>query len=114
MSIFTKIRDEVESFFTGPVWTFLKPFVHTLESEGGPILLAAAEGAVAVGFSTTGGGAAAMTAALSFFESQVVGKGLPFIESQARALIEVALQNAKSALPVASVATPAPESVPVA
>lgn len=98
MSLFTKIRDEVEAFFTGPVWTFVKPFVQTLETEGGPILLAAAEAAVGVGFGAAGDGAAKMAAALAAFEAEVVSKGVPFIESQGRALIEVALQKAKGAI----------------
>ncbi len=101
MSTFTKIRDAIEGFFSGAVWTFIKPFVLTLESQGGQILIAAAESAVVAG-ATAGGGAAAMTAALASFEAEVVSKGLPFIESQARALIEVALQKAKTALPVAA------------
>lgn len=109
MSTWTKVRDAFENFFTGPVWSFLKPFVAIVESEGSSILIAAAENAVGVGFATAGGGQVAMTAALAAFSTEVVSKGLPFIESQARALIEVALQNAKAAT------TPAVKSpVPVA
>lgn len=95
MSTWTKVRDAVEDFFTGTVMSFLKPFISTLESQGGSILISAAETAVTAGFAATGGGSAAMAAALSVFESQVVANGIPFIESQARALIEVALQNVK-------------------
>lgn len=106
MSIWTKIRDEVESFFTGPVRSFVKPFVSVLESEGGPILIAAAETAVGIGFGAPGSGVAKMVAALASFESEVVAKGLPFIESQARALIEVALQKAQAVIPVPAIAAP--------
>ncbi len=101
MSTWTKIRDAVEGFFSGPVWTFVKPFIQIIESQGGQILITAAENAVVAG-ATAGGGAAAMTAALASFEAEVVAKGLPFVESQARALIEVALQKAKAALPAAA------------
>lgn len=97
MSEFTKIRNYLENLFTGPIWRFLKPFIAIVESEGSTILIAAAENAVSVGFAMSGGGAAAMTAALASFAAEVTAKGLPFIESQARALIEVALQNAKAA-----------------
>ena len=103
MSTWTHLRDAVEGFFTGTVWTFLKPFVVSIERNGGRILIAAAENAVQAGFAATGGGQASMAAALASFSAQVVAEGLPFIESQARALIEVALQKAKAAVP-----TPAP------
>lgn len=102
MSAWTKVRDAVEGFFSGPVWTFIKPFVTVLESQGGQILITAAENAVMVG-AIGGGGAAAMAVALASFEKEVIANGLPFIESQARALIEVALQKAKAVLPVVPV-----------
>lgn len=106
MSLWTKIRDDVENFFTGPVWNFVKPFIQTIESQGGQILITAAENAVAAGFAAvTGGGAAAMTAALTSFEAEVVKNGLPFVESQARALIEVALQKAKATAQAAAPAS---------
>lgn len=99
MSFITKI----EAFIFGPVWAFVKPFITIIESEGGQLLIAAAENAVLAGATAiTGGGAAAMSAALASFEAEVVAKGLPFIESQARALIEVALQRAKTAVAVAA------------
>jgi len=111
MSTFTKIRDAVEGFFSGSVWTFIKPTVQLIESQGGQILVSAAETAVVAGAAAaTGGGSAAMTAALTSFESTVVANGLPFIESQGRALIELALQKAKASLPASAspaVATPA-------
>jgi hypothetical protein len=97
MSTWTKVRDAVESFFTGPVWDFLKPFAAILESEGSSILIAAAEDAVTAGFAAPGNGEAKMAVALASFSAEVIAKGLPFIESQARALIEVALQKAKVA-----------------
>lgn len=99
----------IEAFFIGPVYSFLKPFISTLESQGSSILIAAAEAGVAAGFATTGGGTAAMAAALGVFETQVTTEGLPFIESQARALIEVALQNVKTAT---ATAVPAPVVAP--
>lgn len=101
MSTWTKVRDAVENFFTGTVWSFVKPFVTALETEGGPILITAAETAVTVGMGVAGDGAIKMAAALASFEAEVVAKGLPFIESQGRALIEVALQAAKGALAAA-------------
>ncbi len=101
MSTFTKIRDYVESFFTGPVWSFIKPTIMALESAEGTVLINAAENGVAVGFSTPGDGTIKMAAALASFSTEVVAKGMPFLESQARALIELALQKAKAAVPVA-------------
>jgi len=102
MSTFTKIRDEVFSFFSGPIWNFIKPFIKTLESEEGQVLITAAENAVAVGFATPGDGIVKMTAALVSFSAEVLAKGLPFVESQARALIELALQKAKTSLPASA------------
>lgn len=99
MSTFTKIRDAVEGFFTGPVWHFIEPFYKALESAEAQVLITAAENAVQVGFTTPGDGTVKMTAALASFSSEVATKGLPFVESQARALIEVALQKAKAAAP---------------
>lgn len=101
MSTWTKIRDAVEAFFSGPVWGFIKPFAQALESQEGQVLITAAENAVQVGFAAPGDGVAKMLAALAAFSEEVVAKGLPYAESQARALIEVALQKAKSALPIA-------------
>ena len=103
MSTWTKVRDAVEVFFEGPIWNFLQPFVTILESQGGQILMTAAENAVAAGFAAPGDGTAKMTVALASFSGEVVAKGLPFVESQARMLIETALQKAKANLP----ATPA-------
>lgn len=103
MSTWTHLRDAMEGFFTGTVWTFLKPFVLSIEQNGGRILIAAAEAAVAAGFAAPGTGEAKMAVALATFSAQVAAEGLPYIESQARALIEVALQKAKAAVP-----TPAP------
>ena len=107
MSTWTHVRDAVEKFFSGTVYNFLKPFIDTIEQNGGQILIAAAENAVQVGFATAGGGQAAMAAALAAFSAEVVSQGLPFFESQARALIELALQKAKAAVP-------APAPAPVA
>ncbi len=106
MSLWTKARDAVVGFFEGPLWKFLEPFVTALEKEEGTVLIAAAENAVAVGFGIVGGGEVKMAAALASFTAEVTAKGLPFIESQARALIEVALQKAKNA--VAALPTPSP------
>ena len=115
MSTFTKLRDTFFSFIEGPLWNFLKPFVDALESQGSTILIAAAENAVAVGFATAGGGQVAMAAALASFSAEVVEKGLPFVESQARALIEVALQKAKTSTASPVVAeTPAIAATPAA
>jgi hypothetical protein len=97
MITWTKVRDAIEAFLSGPLWDFLKPTVAILETDGGNILISAAESAVVVGFGA-GGGAAGMAAALTSFKAEVVAKELPFIESQARALIELALQKAKVAV----------------
>jgi hypothetical protein len=99
MSAWTNIRNAIEAFFSGPVWNFIKPIVLVIESQGGQMLITAAENAVAAGFAAGGGGPAMMAAALTVFETEVVKNGLPFIESQARALIELALQKAKAAVP---------------
>ena len=98
MSTFTqRILDAIEGFFSGTIWSFVKPFIESIEKDGGHILIAAAQTAVTVGFAATGGGEAKMLAALASFSAEVVANGLPFIESQARALIEVALQQVKAA-----------------
>ncbi|WP_020471451.1 hypothetical protein [Zavarzinella formosa] len=104
MSTFTKIRDAVEGFFTGPVWNFVKPFITALEADEQQVLITAAKNAVSAGFATEGGGEVKMAAALASFTAEVIAKGLPFIESQARALIELALQNAKAAVTTPAVA----------
>jgi hypothetical protein len=97
MSTWVKLRDAVEAFFTGPVAAFISPFLKAIEQQGPTLLIAAAENAVAAGFAAPGAGEAKMVAALASFSAEMVAKGLPFVESQARALIEVALQNAKAA-----------------
>ena len=102
MSILAKI----EAFFSGTLWGFLKPFIESIEKDGGHLLITAAQNAVAVGFAAPGGGEAKMLAALAAFSAEVAANGLPFVESQARALIEVALQSAKAAVPAD--ASPAP------
>src|SRR4051812_10998805 len=106
MSKFTDFRDAVELVFTH-LWDFLVPFLKQVEAGGIGILLPAAENAVAAGFATPGDGTVKMAAALASFSAEVTAKGLPFVESEARALIELALQKAKSAAPV-----PAPAPVP--
>ena len=108
MSTWTKLRDSVEGFFGGTLWGFLKPFIEGIEKNGSHILIAAAENAVAVGFASPGSGQAKMAAALAAFSAQVVAEGLPYVESQARALIEVALQSAKASVPADTSPTPAP------
>lgn len=75
---------------------FLQPFAANIEKGGAQILIAAAESAVSVGFAAPGDGVAKMAAALAAFSTDVAAKGIPYLESQARALIEVALQNAKT------------------
>ena len=104
MSKFTEIRDAVFSFFTGPVWTFLHPVITLLLHDGSAILISAAENAVTAGFAANG--QEAMAIALKTFEVEVVAKGVPFIESQARSLIELALQKAKAAVDVPAPLTP--------
>lgn len=98
MSAWTKLRDSIEDFFTHHIWTWFKPFVDSIEHGGGALLITAAENAVAAGFSADGDGNAKMAAALASFTEEITSKGMPFIESQARALIEVALQKAKAAV----------------
>lgn len=89
---------EIEAFFA--------PFIASLEAEGKTVLIAAATSAVTVGEAAPGTGEAKMAAALSAFSATVVAQGLPYVESEARALIEVALQNLKASLTSTS-ATPA-------
>jgi hypothetical protein len=109
MSVFTNplkvlehARDTLVSFISGPFWAFVQPVAQIVESKGGQILLTAAENGVIAG-ATTGNGAAAMAAALASFEKEVVANGVPFIESEARVLIEMALQKAKAKIPAAPV-----------
>lgn len=90
---------EIESFFA--------PFISSLETEGKTVLIAAATSAVTVGEATPGTGEAKMLAALAAFSSTVVAQGLPYVESEARALIEIALQNLKNSLTGAVTTSPA-------
>lgn len=75
------------------VLAFLKPVAQKITADE----IAIAEEAVAVGFTAPGDGLAKMTAALAYFAAQSLAKEIPYAESQARALIEIALQNAKVA-----------------
>lgn len=77
---------------------FLKPWAAQLEQEGKTVLIDAAQAAVTVGEATPGSGEDKMLAALAAFAASCVKESLPYIESEARALIEVALQNFKAAL----------------
>lgn len=95
MSTWTDTRDAVEYFFTHKIWILLKPFLLSLKDGAEPILIGAAEDAVKVGYSSPGDGQAKMNAALAAFSSAIMAAGIPFIESQARTLIELALQKAK-------------------
>lgn len=98
MSEWTEFRDKVESFFVSEsqvVIDFLKPFASTIEAEGKQILISAATNAVSVGEAAPGTGLVKMEAALAAFSATIIAQGLPYIESEARALIEVALQNFK-------------------
>lgn len=75
------------------VIAFIKPIAIQIKDDE----IGIAEAAIAVGATTSGDGQAKMTAALAYFAQQSLTKEIPFVESQARALIEIALQNAKSA-----------------
>ncbi|WP_435007973.1 hypothetical protein P12x_005239 [Tundrisphaera lichenicola] len=96
MSAFTKARDAVIAFLTGPLWDFIHPFIVAIEVEGAHLLLTAAENAVTAGFNVAGDSREKMDAALNSFKSEVTSNGHTFIESQARTLIELALQKAKA------------------
>lgn len=102
------IVHEVEGVFESTskkVAQFLKPFAAQLEAQGKVILIDAAQSAVAVGEATPGSGEVKMLAALAAFAATTAKEGVPYLESEARALIEVALQNVKALL------APAPEPV---
>lgn len=75
------------------VLEFIKPVAQKITADE----IAIAEAAVAEGFSTPGTGEVKMAAALTYFLAQTVAKQIPYLESQARVLIEIALQNAKVA-----------------
>lgn len=79
------------------VIAFIKPIAIQIKDDE----IAIAEAAIAVGAVASGDGQAKMTAALAYFAQQSLAKEIPFVESQARALIEIALQNAKSTPAVA-------------
>lgn len=83
------------------VLDFIKPTLQKVTEDE----IAIAEAAVAIGFTTPGSGEVKMLAALAYFAAQSAAKELPYVESQARALIELALQNAKTA---AAPTTPVP------
>jgi hypothetical protein len=94
------ILDKIKHFIitdSSAVVDFIKPFVEAIVKNGGAVLVTAAENAVQVGFATPGDGAAKRAAALASFSAEVIAKEVPFIESQARGLIELALQKAKQA-----------------
>lgn len=80
------------------VLNFLKPVAQKVTADEIEI----AEAAVAVGAATPGTGEVKMLAALAYFASQSLAKEIPYIESQARVLIEIALQNAKASAPPVS------------
>lgn len=108
MSGFTKARDAVVAFLTGPLYDFIHPLIVAIAVEGAHLLLTAAENAVAAGAAVEGDGHAKMQAALDSFKAEVTSNGHAFIESQARTLIELALQKAKAAVPaVADQSNPA-------
>lgn len=88
--------EEFETWVKGiapEVLAFLKPVAQQVTTDE----IAIAEAAVGIGFTTPGDGLAKMTAALAYFAAQSAAKELPYIESEARTLIEIALQNAKTA-----------------
>lgn len=107
MSVWTKIRDQIEAFFSGPVWAFVKPLVSVLETGAGHILIAAAENAVVAGYNAKGTGNAKMSVALTTFEQEIVSQGIPYLESQARTLIELAYQRFEA--PLHEITTPTAE-----
>lgn len=80
---------------------FLKPYWSEFETQGKVILIDAAKSAVQVGKDTPGDGIEKMQAALAAFAATVIAEGLTYAESEARLLIETALQNDK----IASAAT---------
>lgn len=96
MSTWTAARDKVVAFIIGPVWGFLRPIAKIVWQRGGAILLQAAENAVGAGFASGGSNQSRMEVALTVFQKEIKAYGIPFIESQARALIELALQKVKS------------------
>lgn len=107
----TEIKSLISRFEASPVAAsieaFFAPFISSLESEGKSIAIAAATNAVTIGESTPGTGEVKMAAALAAFSATVAAQGLPYVESEARALIEVALQNLKNSLGGTEVTAPA-------
>ena len=73
------------------ILAFLNPILQLATAE----LIAIAENAVAAGFAAGGNNSDKMAAALDYFRRKVKTTGRDFVESQARLLIELALQKAK-------------------
>lgn len=105
-----KIEDGYEAVVTWvkgiapAVLAFLKPVAQQVTTDE----IAIAEASVAVGFTTPGDGAVKLLAALAYFASQSAAKEIPYVESRARTLVEIALQNAKAAATATVVDTSAP------
>ena len=73
------------------ILAFIQPILKLLTSE----LVAIAERAVSAGFAAGGDNGDKMKTALEYFRKSVERQGREFIESQARTLIELALQKSK-------------------
>lgn len=93
--VFEKEKPTIAAFFA--------PVIATVEQDG----VDAAETAVAVGESTPGTGAAKMEAALASFIATFAAKAIPYVESEARMLIEVALQKLRALVTPPIVTAPA-------
>lgn len=96
----TEIRDAIEAFFVShesAIVNFFKPFALALEKDGKQILIDAAMAAVTAAESTPGGGQAKMAAALAMIAETLQKEGVAYVESEARAAAELALQNLKAA-----------------
>jgi hypothetical protein len=99
-----KIHDLVHSFGhwfvseSQEVVNFLKPVAKVLERDGKHALLTAAisaVGQVEAQFTAPSSGGNKMSAALRIVEDTLVSAGLSFVESEARTVIEIALQGLK-------------------
>ena len=106
MSVLTNPGREIDHFEhwlkseltsdTAKLETFLKPYVAKLKAEGKEVLVDAAEAAVTAGEAAPGDGTAKMLVALTAFAAVCTKESLPYVESEARSLIEIALQNFKA------------------
>jgi hypothetical protein len=102
MSLFThpdKVWEHIKEWFVSEskeIIEFLKPVVKIIERDGKQLLIATAITAVQQAQQAGGSGSDKMSAALKSIEATLMTAGIAFVESEARMIAELALQNLKA------------------